>query len=142
MFDSSHLHPMLVHFPIALIVVGFLADFLSLIFKKEQCLSKAGLYLMVLGTLGAIAAFLTGEFFTKDLAGEAGKVQETHELFASLTMYIMIVASFFRIYLISTNKEASNLKWIFFILYAVGALAVSITGFFGGTMVYKYLIGL
>lgn len=133
---------MLVHFPIALIVVGFLADFLSLFFKKEQCLSKAGLYLMVLGTLGAIVAVLTGEFFTKDLAGEAGNVQETHELFASITMYAMIIASFVRIYLIIKKKEATNLKWVAFALYGIGALAVSITGFFGGTIVYKFLIGI
>ena len=26
MFDTSHLHPMIVHFPIALITVGFIAD--------------------------------------------------------------------------------------------------------------------
>lgn len=142
MIDTSHLHPMLVHFPIALITVGFLADFMSLIFKKEQCLSKVGLYLMILGTLGAIAAILTGEFFTKELAGEAGKVQETHELFASITMYTMIIASFVRIFLAIKKREASNLKWVAFSLYAVGAICVSITGFLGGTMVYKFLIGI
>lgn len=142
MFDTSHLHPMLVHFPIALIVVGFLADLLSLIFKRELCLSKAGLYLMVLGTLGAIAAVLTGEFFTKELAGEAGNVQETHELFASITMYTMIIASTLRVYLMVAKKESTKLKWAAFALYGVGALSVSITGFFGGTMVYKFLIGI
>lgn len=142
MFDTSHLHPMLVHFPIALIAVGFLAEFISLIIKKEQCISKTGLYLMVLGTLGAIAAYLTGEFFTKDLAGEAGKVQETHELFASITMYTMIVASVARIYLIIAKRELSNLKWLAFTLYGIGAISVGVTGFFGGTMVYKFLIGI
>jgi uncharacterized membrane protein len=142
MFDLSHLHPMLVHFPIALLVVGFLADALSLFFKKEQCLSKAGLYLMVLGTLGAIAAFLTGELFTKDLAGEAGNIQETHELFASITTYTMIIASIVRIFLLITKRDLSNLKWIAFTLYGIGTLSVMITGFFGGTMVYKFLIGI
>ena len=142
MFDTSHLHPMLVHFPIALIVVGFLADFISLIFKKEQCLSKAGLYLMILGTLGAIAAVLTGEFFTKELAGEAENVQETHELFASITMYTMIVAILIRFFLIYTKREVSNLKWFVFALYGIGTISVSITGFYGGTLVYKFLIGL
>ncbi len=53
MISLSHLHPMLVHFPIALIVLGFIADFASLIFKKEACLSKTGFYLLIAGyTLG------------------------------------------------------------------------------------------
>jgi len=42
MFEASHIHPMLVHFPIALIMAGFLFDVIFLVFKKEQCLSKAG----------------------------------------------------------------------------------------------------
>jgi hypothetical protein len=53
MFNSAHFHPMIVHFPVALILVGFLADVVFLFLKKELCLSKMGLYLMVLGTLKA-----------------------------------------------------------------------------------------
>ena len=142
MFDTNHLHPMLVHFPIALIVVGFIADISSLFYKKELCLSKAGFYLMILGTLGAIVAFLTGEFFTYDLSGEAGNMEETHELFALITIIFMLLASTYRIYLIVKKKDQTNLKWIAFSLYCAGAIAVSITGFFGGTLVYKFLIGI
>lgn len=58
MFNTSHLHPMLVHFPIALVVFGFLADAVSLFYKKETCLSKTGFYLLVIGTLAAIATWL------------------------------------------------------------------------------------
>jgi uncharacterized membrane protein len=42
MFTTSHFHPMLVHFPIALIMIGFLAEVISLFVKKEACLSFAG----------------------------------------------------------------------------------------------------
>lgn len=34
MFETSHLHPMLVHFPIALVAIGFLADLASIFIKK------------------------------------------------------------------------------------------------------------
>jgi uncharacterized membrane protein len=133
---------MVVHFPVALIVVGFLFEFIYLFYKKENCLPKTGLYLMVLGTLGAIAAYLTGEFFTNDLTGSAGEVQETHELFALITMLTMIIATLFRVYLIMKKKETTNLKWVFFSLYALGAVMVGVTGFFGGSLVFYYLIGL
>ena len=39
---------MIVHFPIALIIVGFFAEVVSLFFKSEKCLSKTGFYLMIL----------------------------------------------------------------------------------------------
>ena len=35
MFNPSYLHPMIVHFPIALILAGFLADLLYLFYKKQ-----------------------------------------------------------------------------------------------------------
>jgi uncharacterized membrane protein len=66
MFTTTHLHPMLVHFPIALITVGFLADVVFLFYKKEICLSKTGFYLMIVGTLAAAAAYLSGQLFTNE----------------------------------------------------------------------------
>jgi uncharacterized membrane protein len=59
MIDTVHIHPMIVHFPIALLIVGFLFDILSLFIKKEFY-SNAGFYLLILGTLGIIAAYFTG----------------------------------------------------------------------------------
>jgi len=65
MFSTDHLHPMIVHFPIALITVGFIAEVVSLFFKSEKCLSKTGFYLMILGSLAAIAGWASGQLFTE-----------------------------------------------------------------------------
>ena len=35
MIDTTHIHPMLVHFPIALLIVGLLADITGLFVKKS-----------------------------------------------------------------------------------------------------------
>ena len=59
MFDTAHLHPMIVHFPIALIIAGFLADTLYIFYRQEDWLSKMGFFLMLLGTVAAGTAFLT-----------------------------------------------------------------------------------
>ncbi|MCX6231919.1 MAG: DUF2231 domain-containing protein [Bacteroidetes bacterium] len=140
MFDTNHFHPMFVHFPIALITVGFLADVLYLVFKKEHCLSKTGFYLMALGALAAIAAVFTGEFFTSDLQGEAGKIQDKHELFAQITMYVIIVATALRVYFTAIKKDETKFKWLIFVMYAIAMISVSITGYLGGTLVYNHLI--
>lgn len=142
MFSVSHLHPMLVHFPIALIIAGFALEIFHLVIKKEQCLSRAGFYLLILGSLGAIAAYLAGEFFTNDFAGAAGGIQEIHELFASLTLGTVILTLLVRLYLMIKKKEETSLRWVYFALYALSAIFVGITGFYGGTLVFSYMIGI
>ena len=140
MISTSHFHPMLVHFPIALVVLGFVADIASLYFKKEACLSKTGFYLLITGTFSAIFALLAGVLFTSEMSGSAGEIKEIHELFAWITVAALIIASLLRIYLKVKKREDSNLKWLAFILYGVATISVSITGLFGGTLVYSYMM--
>jgi len=143
MFNTAHLHPMIVHFPIALITVGFIAEVVSLFFKSEKCLSKTGLYLMVLGTIAAIAAWSTGQLFTNEpTQGEIVKVFERHETGALITMILMIICSAFRLWLVIKKKEETQLKWVAFGFYLLGFAAVTFTGFMGGTMVYDFMMAL
>jgi uncharacterized membrane protein len=143
MFNTDHLHPMIVHFPVALIAVGFVVEVVSLFFKSEKCLSKTGFYLMILGTLGAIAAWSTGQLFTEEpTQGEILKVFQKHETGALITMVLMIAGSIFRIWLVVKKKDETPLKWIAFSFYLLAFVAVTFTGFMGGTMVYDFMIGL
>ena len=133
---------MLVHFPIALVVFGFVADFASLVFKKEACLSKAGFYMLILGTLSALLAVLTGVFLTSAMSGTAGEVKNTHALFAFITLGLVTLTALIRIFILVQHKENTNLKWVAFALYALAVLAVSVTGFYGGTLVYNFMMPL
>jgi len=143
MFNITHFHPMVVHFPVALIILGFFADVLSLFFnKKEPCLSKIGFFLMIFGTLGAVAAYFTGEYFTAELSGAAGELKERHEVFAKITMFIMIGASLIRIYMVWKKKDKGWMKWLVFILFFFAAASVGYTGLLGGTLVYNNMIGI
>lgn len=142
MFTTSHFHPMLVHFPIALIAVGFLAELVFLFYKKEICLTKIGLYLLVLGALSAIAAWGAGQLFTGEMEGAAGQVRETHELFATATLVFALITSILRIYLEIKKIDKKSLKQLAFVLYALTAVCVFATGFFGGTLVYNYIMPL
>jgi uncharacterized membrane protein len=143
MFNTAHLHPMIVHFPIAIITVGFFADVVYLFFKNEKCLSKTGFYLMVIGALAAAAAWSTGQLFTNEpVQGAILDVFEKHETGALVTMIIMIVGAILRIYLVLKKKDETNLKWLVFGLYLLAFGAVTFTGFMGGTMVYNYMMSL
>ncbi len=141
MFNTAHFHPMIVHFPIALITAGFFADVAFLFFKNEKWLSKAGYFMMILGALSAVAAWSTGQLFTTEpVQGEIVKVFERHETGGLITMILMLIGSAFRIWLVTQKKEETPLKWIAFGLYFLAFAAVTFTGFMGGTMVYNYMM--
>ncbi|HEY3371558.1 MAG TPA: DUF2231 domain-containing protein [Prolixibacteraceae bacterium] len=142
MISTTDLHPMLVHFPIALVLFGFIAECASLYFKKEIYLSTLGFYLLTTGTLMALFTLLSGALFTAEMTGAAAPVKETHETFAWVTMGILLVASALRIFLKIRNTENVNLKWLAFALFGLAALSVSITGYFGGSLVYNYMMPL
>jgi len=140
MIATSHIHPMLVHFPIALVLFGFVAAIASLFFKKETSLAKASFYLLIAGTISAVFALLAGILFTGELSGVADNIKETHELFGWLSVGTLIITSIVQIYLMVKKLEYSGFKWVTLILYGIATIFVSITGFFGGTLVYSYLM--
>jgi uncharacterized membrane protein len=143
MLNTAHFHPMIVHFPIALILVGFLADVLFLFFKNEKWLGKIGLSLMILGTLGAGAAFLTGQLFTNEpTEGAILQVFDRHETLALVTLLIMSVGTLIRVGVLLLKLDKPFYRWLVFGLYFLGAISVGITGSLGGTMVIDYMIGL
>jgi uncharacterized membrane protein len=142
MFSTDHLHPLIVHFPIAIITVGFFFEVASLFFSSEKCLSKTGFYLMVLGSLAAIAAWSSGQLFTEEpTQGEILKIFIKHETGGLVTMILIVAGTLFRIWLIAKKKEETPLKWIAFGFYLLAFIAVTFTGFMGGTMVYNFMIG-
>ena len=143
MFNTAHFHPMIVHFPVAIIIVGFTAEVASLFFKSEKCLSKTGFYLMILGALAAIAAWSTGHLFAGEpTGGEILKIFTKHETGGFITMIVMIIGSVFRIWLVVKKKEETRLKWVAFGFYFLAFCAVSFTGYLGGSMVYDYMMSL
>jgi uncharacterized membrane protein len=140
MFTTSHFHPMLVHFPIALVIFGFLAVIASLFFKKTTSLPKIGFFLLVTGTLTGGAALISGIFFTNDLSGSAGSVQNTHETFAWITLGLLVVTTIYWSFLRLNNRSDIGVNLITTVLYGLATVSVSITGFLGGTLVYDYMM--
>lgn len=101
---------------------------------------EAGFWLLCAGTLATVTAYASGAFLTKELYGAPGVVQSTHELFAEMTTVSSLIGVTFKIYLKAEGKENSSLKWIAFGIYGFTAILVSIAGYFGGVLVYDYLI--
>lgn len=142
MFDPTHLHPMIIHFPIALLIVGFMADLIGAITKREFY-SKAGFYLLLLGTAGVVAGYFSGNFAGEGLA-EGGALKaalEVHEDAAELALWLALATSVVRIGLVVTKRYAGALRWIPVVMFFLSVLAIARTGYYGGQLVFKHAAG-
>lgn len=140
--DLTHLHPMIVHFPIALLIVGFLFDIAGSITKRES-FTQTAFYLIILGALGVIAAFITGDQAGSGITEEGALKQalENHEDAATLTIWIVSIAAAFRIALVLLKKFKGVLKMVSLALFLIAVLAIARTGYYGGELVYKHATG-
>lgn len=142
MFDPTLLHPMIVHFPIALLIVGFVSDLLGLIIKRDF-FSKVAFYLLILGTLGVIAAYFSGDFAGEGLAegGALKQALETHEDAAMLSLWLMTATALVRIAMVAMKKFTGALRWIPVVMFLAGVLSIARTGYYGGELVFKHAAG-
>ena len=134
------LHPMIVHFPIALLITSVLFDAASHIFKRES-LRDGALWLLVLGLIGGIAAAIAGDWAEEaaEKAGIAESLIKTHESLAFVTLGIFGVLFLWRIFM--RNQFSGQLLAIYLLVATIGVGTLSATGYYGGDLVYKHGAG-
>lgn len=144
------LHPLVIHFPIALLLVAPILVLLGLAVPKHWTgFTVAALVLMALGTVGASVAVSTGEAGAGlvERTEAISEVLEQHEDLAETTRTVFIVLTIIftaivlgPIALRSTLKPAVNvaLNAAFLLLYAFGALLLANTAHEGGRLVHEY----
>lgn len=140
--DISHLHPMIVHFPIALLLTGLLFDIVGF-FSKGNFFSKTGFYLLILGALGVFAAYLSGTYAGSGITEQGALKQalETHEGAAQLTLWLVGITAVFRVILEVLRQYRGALKAVALVLFLASALSIARTGYYGGELVYKHAAG-
>lgn len=140
--DISSLHPMIVHFPIALIIVGLLSDLAGLITKKEF-FNKMGFYLLLTGTVGLVFSYYSGNAAGEGIeeSGILKSAIENHEHAAQLSMILTIGTAIFRLLIVAFKKYSGALKYIAAVLFLVSVISIARTGYYGGELVYKHAAG-
>ncbi len=142
----AKLHPLVVHFPVALLTLYVVLEILSQIFKKKFLKNTTHLILL-LGVIGGIAAVLTGnmEFQFLTNSNMLNKTQSTlvsnHEFYATLTMWYFFVILIFKTYLVFKKKNQTLLNYLFIIFALGGFYLIFTTAKLGGKLVYEFGIG-
>ena len=138
MLFGFEIHPAIVHFPIALGVVGALFAVLYAIFRKEWLRWFAPILLSI-ALLGAVAAYFSGQ--SGEDRAEALKVPheaiEEHEESSYWVLGLFGLASLLSW---ATHSKRRG-EWISTLIAVMAAAAVLRTGYLGGELVFVHGAG-
>ncbi len=143
------LHPLIVHFPIALLLVAPLFVVLALLVGRRSTLfMTSALVLMVLGTAASYVAVATGEAAGKlaDRTPEVNQVLQHHEQLAERTRLTFTVLTIVFAGLLAgpavfkrplARVPATVLTLLFLGVYGAGAVVLANTAHNGGRLVHE-----
>ncbi len=138
-----NMHPMMVHFPIALIMVAFVVDIMALFLQRISILPRVATILYVLGALGTIGAVVSGESAveTVNISGQANSILADHENVAELTMWFFLIYGAVRVLLWWMSFRL--VFWVpLAIVGGIGLLPLVQTSSLGGRLVYEQGVGI
>ncbi|MFB6231512.1 MAG: DUF2231 domain-containing protein [Salinibacter sp.] len=142
---APNIHPMIVHFPIALIVGALGADIFSLVLRRWEWLRPATVALYVVGGASAVVTYFTGTWAADAVSvpAEAQPVLTEHSNLAWWTMWFFGVYALVRLgtHLWSRTRGRIAVQGLLFVLALGGSYLLYETGDHGAKMVYKYGVG-
>ncbi len=142
MITAPHLHALVIHFPIALLMAGFLSELIA-IFSKREFFKDASFYLLLLGALGAIVAYVSGNYAGDGMTdGILQEPLELHEEAAIVSLWLAIITALFRVAMYYFKYKKNWAKWASFLLFAVLIGYIARTGYLGGQLVFKHGAGI
>jgi len=129
-------HPMVVHFPIALILSAFLAELLAWL-CRSRFFADAARFCLWLAVPTIIVAIFLGwaDALAEKFSDEEALIFTLHRLFA-LSACVLLLVSALAKELTQRKPEAAGLLIGYRIALLLTAIAVGLTGHMGATLVY------
>jgi uncharacterized membrane protein len=133
------IHPMLIPFPLALWVTSFIVDILYY-FTRHPTLLTLAKFMLAAGCIAALLAAIFG--FIDWLAinnGEVKRVANWHARLNVIALIVFAISLFLRMG--SYSDWVGRSLTIPFLLSLVGVILISISGWLGGELVFRYGVG-
>lgn len=133
----NNIHPLLVHFPIALLISFFIVDFMGSVFKKIHWRNLAS-GLLYLGTITTLFAVIAGFIAADSIAhGEnVHAIMDKHKMLGLSVLSLAFVLSSWR--LLAGGKIKGEINFLYLFLSAILSILITLGADMGGLMVYKF----
>ena len=133
------IHPMLIPFPLALWATSFVVDLLFYLFRHPTLLVIAK-FMLAAGCIGAILAAIFGIIDWLAIKnGEVKRVANWHARLNVAALVVFAISLFLR--LGSYSHLVGRRLTIPFLLSLVGVILITISGWLGGELVFRYGVG-
>lgn len=135
---SHPIHPMLVAFPIGLWVMAFIFEFLGVI-RGSSGLWSAGFDCVIAGCITAVLAAVAGAIDWWTIVPPRSSAKSRGLLHGSLNVLALIL---FIYSVVRQGSPSTEPDKTVLVVMAVGVVALGVSGWLGGTLVYRNQIGI
>jgi uncharacterized membrane protein/YHS domain-containing protein len=137
---AGKMHPLVIHFPIALVFTAFLAEGMAILTKAKWC-NQTAMLCIGIAAAGAIASGVFGWAASTQLEVVGDDIQRLwlHKAFALSSIGMTLVSSAAALFHYR-HKESNRAQIVYRILLVVTVATTSIAGHFGGELVHGPII--
>lgn len=134
---GAPMHPIFVHFTIALTSASLVFDALGFFFDKPSLTAAGGWTLVgaTVMTLITISTGLTSATRAPVEEGEARSFLRAHMALGLIFYGLLVAITFWRLFLWQTGGSVS---WLYLASLAVVSFVMTLQGYLGGELVYRY----
>jgi len=128
----GRLHPLLIHFPIALVMMAVVAEAVAAVTGEQRWRTVAGANVRA-GALFAVLAAGAGWGLSLDPGVEMSSVLEWHRWLGTLAAGVALVAA---VATGDATRYSAHSAWIFRIALFTAGILVAVAGHLGGVLVW------
>ncbi len=136
----QNIHPLVIHFPIGLLIGAALFYFAAWVFKKDD-LAKTGFWVLLLGALSLVVAVGTGLYAEQGVMVHLSvrdKILSPHKNFMIATAILCAITTLWALIQRPFPKKG-RILFLLLLLAMVGVMTLGAD--FGGRLVYDYNAG-
>ena len=139
-------HPLLIHFPIGFIFAALIMHCIYL-FRANWTSRIVSIWLTGFAALFSLLASISGQIeyqkaLSKDYSSQVINILETHKLMGNILTWVLIVFTVIWVNVYFKKMVDRRIDIVAFIVLLSITIGITITSYFGGTLVWEYGVGI